>query len=54
MCGTVVPMSRTVKWEHPSDTWRIGHRLEYKARPAGRVEKAFSEDLALDQKEKQS
>lgn len=42
-------MSRTVKWEHRTDSWHEGHRLERKARPAGRRTQAFQEDLALDE-----
>lgn len=30
-------MSRTVKSEHRTDGWHIGHMLERKARPAGRI-----------------
>lgn len=30
-------MSRTVKWEHQTDSWHISHRLERQARPAGRI-----------------
>lgn len=29
-------MSRTAKWEHKTDSWHVGHRLERKARPADR------------------
>ncbi len=39
-------MSRTQKWEYPSDTVRAGHRLRRRARPAGVVQAAFYADLA--------
>jgi hypothetical protein len=41
-------MSRTAKWEHRTDGWHIGHRLERQARPAGRDLERFQSDLALD------
>ena len=47
-------MSRTVKWEHPSDPIRISYRLERQARPAGRFHGLAAdaleelEDLAQD------
>jgi hypothetical protein len=41
-------MSRTAKWEHRSDGFHIGHRLERQARSAGRDLQAAQADLALD------
>ena len=41
-------MSRTTKWEHKSDTWRIGHRLELKARPAGRLVAVVEQEFAAE------
>jgi hypothetical protein len=38
-------MSRTVKWEHASDSFHIGNRLERKARPAGRLLPVVAEEL---------
>lgn len=40
-------MGKTVKWEHPTDSWHIGHRIERKARPAGRIEAIVAAELAL-------
>jgi hypothetical protein len=42
-------MARTAKWEHASDSWHIGHRLERQARQPQRDRAAFSADLALDE-----
>lgn len=44
-------MSRTVKWEHRSDTIRERHAEVRQARSAGRDRKAFEADLALDEEE---
>jgi hypothetical protein len=41
-------VSRTDKWEHPSDPIRSIWADERRARPAGRDAKAFAADLALD------
>jgi hypothetical protein len=41
-------MSRTVKWEHRSDSFHTNHRYERKARPAGQDRKAFEANLAED------
>lgn len=42
-------MSRTVKNEHPSDGFHVGHRLERQARQPQRDRVAFAADLALDE-----
>lgn len=39
-------MARTVKWEHKTDGWRVGGRLERKARPAGRLVRVVAEEMA--------
>jgi hypothetical protein len=44
-------MAHTTKWEHRSDSWHTGHRLERQARPAGRDAQVFEADLALDEEE---
>ena len=41
-------MSRTAKWEHKSDTHRVGLRLERKARPAGRTAALVAAELAAE------
>lgn len=42
-------MAHTIKWEHPTDGWHIGHRIERKARPAGRLKAVIEMELALDE-----
>jgi hypothetical protein len=44
-------MSNTTKWEHPRDTIRVRQQEARQARPAGRDDKAFEADLALDESE---
>lgn len=44
-------MSNTAKWEHRSDGFHIGNRLERQARPAGARAQAFAADLELDRDE---
>lgn len=39
-------MSRTYKWEHRSDSWHVGHKLERQARPAGRIVRVLEAELA--------
>ena len=39
-------MARTAKWEHKSDTYSVGQRLERKARPAGRDAILAEQNLA--------
>lgn len=39
-------MSRTAKWEHKTDSFHIGHRLERQARPAGRLLQIIDAELA--------
>lgn len=41
-------MARTAKWEHRSDGFHIGNRLDRQARPSGRQAQAFAVDLELD------
>jgi hypothetical protein len=38
-------MSRTVKWEHPTDGFNTQRRLERQARPAGRYHRLLAEAL---------
>lgn len=38
-------MSRTTKWEHRSDSWHVGHRLERQARPAGRILRVLEAEI---------
>lgn len=38
-------MSRTTKWEHRTDGWHIGHRIERKARPAGRLVLVVNQEM---------
>lgn len=42
-------MSRTAKWEHPSDSYRQNARDERKARPAGRLIDVVQEELDAEE-----
>lgn len=41
-------VSATVKWEHKTDSWHLNHRLERKARAAGRLVGVVEAELAAD------
>lgn len=42
-------MAHTVKWEHCTDSFHANHRIERKARPAGRLRLVIEEELALNE-----
>lgn len=41
-------MSRTDKWEHKTDSYHDNHRMERKARAAGRLRAVVEHELAAD------
>lgn len=44
-------MARTTKWEHRTDGYHIGIRLERQARSAGRLVAVVEAELALDEED---
>lgn len=41
-------MSRTDKWEHKTDSFHDNHRMERKARPAGRLIRIIEQEETQD------